>query len=100
MSEIIPNQTIAAAQILQKGGATITSQGLTTPEPTPGPDVGRNAADQLRESIERSALEQVLGLKIDARANQIEQIKSIYIEKAPTAAKNESEWSGKQVSIL
>ncbi|KFY03277.1 hypothetical protein V490_00233 [Pseudogymnoascus sp. VKM F-3557] len=94
MTDIAPNRTnaITAAQA-GKGGGTIQSNGLATPEPTPGPEAERIAADQLRQSIEVSELEKVLGIKVDRRLDQVEEIKNIYLEKAPIAAKNESDWS-------
>jgi hypothetical protein len=96
MADVAPDRTNAttAAQ-MGKGGATIQSNGLATPEPTPGPDAERIAADQLRQSIEISELEKVLGVKVDRRLNQVEEIKKIYLEKAPVAAQNEGDWSGK-----
>jgi hypothetical protein len=46
MADIVPNRTNAttAAQ-MGKGGATIQSNGLVTPEPTSGPEAERIAAD-------------------------------------------------------
>jgi hypothetical protein len=95
MADIAPNRTNAntAAQ-MGKGGGTIQSNGLATPESTPGPEAERIAADQLRQSIEISELEKVLGIKVDRRLDQVEEIKRIYQEKAPIAAKNEGDWSG------
>ena len=52
-----------------KGGGTIQSNSLATPEPTPGPDTERIAADQLHQSIEISELEKVLGIKVNRRLN-------------------------------
>lgn len=86
----------AATQVDKgKGGGTLQSNGLATPESTPGPELQRIAADQLRQSIEISELEKVLGIKVDRRLDQVEEIKKIYREKAPIAAKNEGDWSGK-----
>jgi hypothetical protein len=95
MTDIAPNRTNAttAAQA-GKGKGTIQSNGLATPEPTPGPEAERIIADQLRQSIEVSELEKVLGIKVDRRLDQAEEIKKIYLEKAPISAKNESDWSG------
>jgi hypothetical protein len=78
-----------------EGGGTIQSNGLATPGPTPGPDAERIAADQLRQSIEISELEKVLGIEVDRRLNQVEEIKKIYLAKALIAAKNKGDWSGK-----
>jgi hypothetical protein len=96
MADIAPNRTNAttAAQ-MGKGGGTIQPNGLATPEPTPGPEAERIAADQLRQSIEISELEKVLGIKVDRRLDQVEEIKKIYLAKALVAAKNEGDWSGK-----
>ncbi|CAL3963697.1 unnamed protein product [Diplocarpon coronariae] len=94
MADMAPNRTNAtAAAQMGKGGGTIQSNGLATPEPTPGPDTERIAADQLRQSIEISELEKVLGIKVDRRLDQAEEIKKIYLAKAPIAAKNEGDWS-------
>ncbi|MCJ1360343.1 MAG: hypothetical protein MMC33_010348 [Icmadophila ericetorum] len=101
MADIAPNRTNAnTAAEMGKGGATIQSNGLATPEPTPGPDAERIAADQLRQSIEISELERVLGIKVDRRLDQVEEIKKIYLEKAPIAAQNEGDWSGNHTSTL
>ena len=49
MADIAPNRTNGtAATQMGKGGGTIQSNGLATPEPTPGPEAERIAADQLR----------------------------------------------------
>ncbi len=96
MADIAPNRTNAtpAAQVGKGNGrATIQSNGLATPEPTPGPEAERIAADQLRQSIDISELEKVLGVKVDRRLDQVEESKKIYLEKAPIAAKNEGDWS-------
>ena len=88
MADIAPNRTNGtAATQMGKGGGTIQSNGLVTPEPTPGPEAERIAANQLHESIE------VLGIKVDRRLDQVEEIKKIYLEKAPIAAKNKGDWS-------
>jgi len=94
MADIAPNRAnaTAPAQIDKgKGRATIQSNGLATPEPTPGPEAERVAADQLRQSIEISELEKVIGIKVDPCLDQVEEIKKIYMEKAPMAAKNEGD---------
>jgi hypothetical protein len=66
MADIAPNRTNGtAATQMGKGGGTIQSNGLATLEPTPGPEAERIAADQLRQSIEVSELEKVLGIKVD-----------------------------------
>jgi hypothetical protein len=92
MADIAPNRTNAtAAAQMGKGGGTIQSNGLATPEPTPGPDTERIAADQLRQSIEISELKKVLGIKVDRRLDQAEEIKKIYLAKALIAAKNEGD---------
>lgn len=78
-----------------KAGATLQANGLVTPGSTPGPEAERIAADQLRQSIELSELEKVLGIKVDRHLDQVEEIKKIYLAKAPVAAKNEADWSGK-----
>ncbi|KFY02465.1 hypothetical protein V490_00493 [Pseudogymnoascus sp. VKM F-3557] len=53
MEAIQPTMSYASAAKV-KGGGTIQSNGLATPEGTPGPDPERNAADQVRQSIEIS----------------------------------------------
>ena len=96
MADIAPTRTNAtAAAQMGKGRGTIQSNGLATPEPTPGPDAERIAADQLRQSIEISELKKVLGIKVDRRLNQVEEIKKIYLAKAPIAAKNKGNWLDK-----
>ena len=96
MADIAPNRINAtAAAQMGKGGETIQSNGLATPEPTPGPETERIAADQLRQSVEISELQKVLGIKVDPRLDQVDEIKKIFLEKAPIAAKNEGDWSGK-----
>jgi hypothetical protein len=74
-----------------KGRGTIQSNGLATPEPTPGPEAERIAADQLRQSIEVLELEKVLGIKVDRSLDQVEEIKKIYLAKAPIATKNKGD---------
>lgn len=54
---------------------------------------------EAEEPIEISELEKVLGIKVDPRLDQVEQIKKIYMEKAPIAAKNEGDWSGEYISL-
>jgi len=79
MADIAPNNTNAAAAAqMGKGGGTIQSNSLATPEPTPGPEAERIAADQLRQSIEVSELKKVLDIKVDRRLEQVEEIKKIY----------------------
>ena len=94
IADIAPSRTNAttAAQTV-KGGGTIQSNGLATPEPTPGPEIeriGRSTASEYRDS----ELEKVLGIKVDRRFNQVGVIKKIYLAKARVAAKNERDWSG------
>jgi hypothetical protein len=65
MADIAPNRAnVNAAAQIGKVGRTIQSNGLTTPEPTPGPEAERIAADQLRQSIEISELGKFSVLKL------------------------------------
>jgi hypothetical protein len=94
MADIAPNRANAnAAAQMGKGGGTIQSNGLATPEPTPGPEAERIAADQLRRSIEISELEKVLGVKVDRHLDQVEKIEKVYLAKAPIAAEIEGDCS-------
>lgn len=48
MADIAPDRTDGTAATQKgKGGGTIQSNSLATPEPTPGPEAERIAADQL-----------------------------------------------------
>jgi len=96
IADIALNKTNStAATQMGKGKGTIQSNSLATPEPTPGPEAERIAADQLRQSIKVSKLEKVLGIKVNRHLNQVEEIKKIYLAKALIAAKNEGDWSSK-----
>jgi hypothetical protein len=101
IADIAPNTNTTAPSQIDKGkdSGTLQSNGLVTPEPTPGPEAERIAADQLYQSIEISELEKVLSIKVDPRLDQVEQIKTIYIEKALIAAKNKGDWSGEYIPL-